>query len=212
MAESKSENRLIVFAKAPIAGEVKTRLTPFLTAESAAQLHKNLVEHTLVTVTSIENCSVELWVGSDHLWWGELAKRFAVEVFQQCGNDLGERMLFALDDALQRSHKVLIVGTDCPSITPQYLADAFECLDRESVVIGPADDGGYVMLGLRRSVPLLFTNMEWGSANVFPETVSRLETAGLGWCELESLMDIDRPDDFLTLSQLKPELVKGVMA
>ncbi len=208
MASSKT---IIVFAKAPIPGEVKTRLTPFLTAEKAAALHRKLVEHTLQTVSSVSDCKVELWVGSQHSWWSVLTGQYDLVVFEQCGEDLGARMLFAVNDALQRSDQVLIVGTDSPAISADYIQTAFTGLEQEDIVIGPADDGGYVMLGLRRSLPCLFGNMPWGSDGVYAATVARLRADNLSWCEMPSLMDIDRPEDFLALSQLKPELTQGLI-
>ncbi|ARN73069.1 TIGR04282 family arsenosugar biosynthesis glycosyltransferase [Oceanicoccus sagamiensis] len=204
MAKSSDISRLIVFAKAPIAGEVKTRLSPFLSAENAAQLHRRLVLHTLKTASLLEHCQVELWVGSDHVWWDQLAGQYAITLHKQCGMDLGERMLSAFDDVLSRSDKAVIMGTDCPWITPHYVQSAFDSLDQNSAVIGPAKDGGYVLLGLKRPMPALFQTMPWGGETVFAETVSRLQ--GVAWCELEPLRDIDRPEDVMVLKKSLPAL------
>ena len=210
MADKKTHSTIVVFAKAPIAGEVKTRLTPFLSADKAAALHRHLIKHTLRTVACLPQCSVELWVGSQHSWWDQLAAQYGLAVFQQRGDNLGERMSFALEDALQRSEQVVIVGTDCPAMSPQYLQQAFDGIEQYGVVIGPADDGGYVLLGLNRPLPMLFNTMPWGSADVLASTVSRLQQAGLNWLELEPLMDIDRPEDFVRLQQLRPDLTSGL--
>ncbi len=210
MAVNKNKKNIVVFAKAPIAGEVKTRLTPFLTAASAALLHRNLVLHSLQTMTALADCSVELWVGSQHSWWDELSEQYDIPVFEQRGKDLGERMLYALGNALQRSEKVLIVGTDCPAITPNYLQLAFDGLEQKGVVIGPADDGGYVLLGLKQLLPSLFDDIQWGGDNVLAATLARLQSAGERYFELASLMDIDRPEDFSKLEQLSPELTRGL--
>lgn len=206
MANKQTNNTIVVFAKAPIPGEVKTRLTPFLTADKAAALHRHLIKHTLRTVASLPDYNIELWVGSQHSWWQELAVQYDLAVFQQRGENLGERMSFALESALQRSAQVVIVGTDCPAISPQYLQQAFDGIEQHGIVIGPADDGGYVLLGLNQPLPILFNKIPWGSADVFATTVARLQQAQLHWFELESLMDIDRPEDFIKLQQQRPDL------
>ena len=210
MAASNNRKTIVVFAEAPVPGEVKTRLTPFLSEASAADLHRRLVVHTLQTITQLTDCFIELWVGSEHDWWTELAERFAVPVYRQRGNDLGERMSYALDKALQGSKQVLIVGTDCPDITPQYLQRALDSVEQQGVVIGPADDGGYVLLGLSQPMPWLFNDMRWGADSIFATTVARMEEKGVSWFELQPLMDIDRPEDFIRLQQLRPNLTEGL--
>ena len=210
MANKKTNRTIVVFAKAPIPGEVKTRLMPFLSAGKAAALHRNLVNHTLRTMVCLPHYTVELWVGSQHSWWDELAAQYGLAVFEQRGENLGERMSLALENTLQRSEQVVIVGTDCPSISAQYLQQAFDGVEQSGVVIGPADDGGYVLLGLNRSLPWLFNAMPWGGDDVFATTVARLQQAELNWLELESLMDIDRPEDLIRLEQLRPDLTLGL--
>ncbi len=208
MVSSPDYGRLQVFAKAPVDGHVKTRLQPGLTPAQSAAIHKVLVEHTLTTACAVEGLIVELWVGEEHSWWGELKDKHNVAVFPQYGSSLGERMANALADGLCRSDKVLLIGTDCPFITADYLQQAIKQLASRPVVLGPADDGGYVLIGSSGVYPGIFTDVEWGSHKVLKQTRENLRCAAIDWAELGSLSDIDRVEDLQQANVLMPGLFR----
>jgi rSAM/selenodomain-associated transferase 1 len=188
---------LIQFAKSAVAGTVKTRLTPPLTPAQAAQLHAAMVVHTCTTLCSAGLGEVQLWLTGLHQQ-PLLQRCRAVGEFslhQQCGGDLGVRMAQALQNGLSLHERVILVGSDAPAIDAVYLRAASQALDTADVVLGPARDGGYVLLGLRRFAPELFLDIEWGSHSVLATTLARVRK--LGWTSslLRELVDIDRPED-----------------
>lgn len=197
---SDASTRVAVFAKAPIAGRVKTRLIPALGGEAAAKLHRALVEHTLTTVCATVH-SAELWCDPDlnHPYFEELSGRFAVGLRSQRGADLGARMFHAFADMLTHSGRAMIVGCDCPAMTRGDIDEAFDALRHDDAVLGPATDGGYWLIGLRRPDPGLFENIAWGSETVLNATLSRLRRLGWHWRLLGEHADIDRPEDLRSL-------------
>ncbi|MEO6697527.1 MAG: TIGR04282 family arsenosugar biosynthesis glycosyltransferase, partial [Gammaproteobacteria bacterium] len=149
-----SDARIMVFAKAPVAGTVKTRLIPALGAHGAAALHTTLTRHSIATAVNAPLCPVELWCSPDahHPFFAQCQKDFGVTLQQQQGNNLGERMAQAFDTVLQQHPYAVVIGTDCPTLTTQDLRAALNALHEGfDAVIGPAEDGGYVLIGLRRS-------------------------------------------------------------
>jgi rSAM/selenodomain-associated transferase 1 len=197
------EGCLLIFARAPVAGQVKTRLMPGLEAESCARLQRWLVERTLTTATQAALCTVELWCAPDcsHPFFGECARRFAVDMRAQEHLDLGMRMHHGLRTILAQAEFAVIIGCDCPALDAAYLAQACEILATgDSIVLGPAEDGGYVLLGARRTSPELFEGVAWGTSTVLPETRERLRRLGWRWRELTPLWDLDRPADLARLA------------
>lgn len=195
----------IVFAKAPRAGEVKTRLIPLLGAEGAAALHRQLVHRTLVTATDAGTGPVELHAAPDvnDAFLLECSRHFDVALVPQHGDDLGKRMSNAFDDGLTRHDRVIIIGTDCPVLNAQHLRDAQAALNSgNDAVLIPAEDGGYALIGLTRCDNRLFENMTWGGNNVLAVTRERLKALQWRWHELETLWDIDRPEDYRRWSEL----------
>ncbi|SCZ58379.1 TIGR04282 family arsenosugar biosynthesis glycosyltransferase [Thiohalomonas denitrificans] len=194
-----SANRLLVFAKAPVPGRAKTRLIPALGAEGAAALQARLLWHTLATAGQ-GGAIVELWChpDPDHPLFSECAEHAEMLLCTQRGNNLGERMQNAFAAALDEGPAVLI-GTDCPALEPRDLVEAFGALRDSDAVLGPALDGGYYLLGLRRLHPSLFDDIRWGSAHVLDETRQRLKQLGWKWRELAVKSDIDRPEDLVHL-------------
>ncbi|MFB3884095.1 MAG: TIGR04282 family arsenosugar biosynthesis glycosyltransferase [Thermodesulfobacteriota bacterium] len=189
---------ILVFAKAPIPGEVKTRLIPSLGGEAAASLHKKLVFRSLQTVSRAGLGPAELWCtpSMEDPFFKLCAGKFNLELRRQTDGDIGKRMAYAFDRALRKAPYALLIGTDCPSLTPDDLKKAFEVLAQGmDAVIGPAEDGGYVLLGLRRSAPELFGGISWGSNSVLEVTRKRLRVLGWQWHELEKRWDVDRPGD-----------------
>lgn len=197
--------RIIVFAKAPEPGKVKTRLIPALGADGACQLHQQLTRHVLQTASSAKFCPVELWCAPDceHAFFKQCRDEFDVSLHTQQGEGLGERMGHALAMALQQSQQVLIIGADCPALTRQDLHQALSALSSDQdAVLSPAEDGGYVLLGLSRFAPALFTDIDWGTPQVMAQQRLRLKALGWQWQELSQRWDVDRPEDLPRLQTL----------
>ena len=199
----------MIFAKAPTPGQVKTRLVPVLGEPAAAALHGQLAERTLATALAAGLGEVELWCapGTDDAFFLACAKQLGVGLRPQGEGDLGARMARALEFALAGGSPGLLIGSDCPALTPEYLREAADALvEGNDAVIGPAEDGGYVLIGLaRRPAAPLFEGIAWGSATVMQETRARLARLDWRWRELAPLWDVDRPEDLLRLRQLRME-------
>ncbi|MCP4128071.1 MAG: glycosyltransferase [Gammaproteobacteria bacterium] len=191
-------SKLIIFSKAPDPGRVKTRLIPALGETGAAQLHQEMLEQKLKQVTETEIATIELCCAPNrqHPYFRQIASRFDLELRTQTGDDLGERMANAIQTDLHTPPQTVIIGTDCPPLDLAYIAEAFQALqDGTDAVIGPATDGGYVLLGLNRFSSDLFTNIDWGTNRVCDQTRARLHQLGFTHVELDTLWDVDRPED-----------------
>lgn len=202
---------LQVFSKPPDPGLVKRRLIPALGEAGAADLYQRLLRYSLETATTSGFTTVELW--STDVTAGNiraLVAQYGVHLQQQQGDDLGQRMSRALSTALARARFVLLMGCDCPALGVSDLRRAAGWLRAGGdAVLGPARDGGYYLIGLRRPVIGLFENMPWGTAGVLETTRQRLRRAGLAWHELPEYADIDRPED---LQLLPPEHDWGIIS
>ncbi|MFP4611750.1 MAG: TIGR04282 family arsenosugar biosynthesis glycosyltransferase [Thiohalophilus sp.] len=190
---------VMVFARAPIPGQVKTRLIPTLGEAGAATLHAAMLEYTLHKVSRLADTAIRLYCQGDmqHPVFRRATDRYTLSLYPQQGADLGERMANAFAESLAHYQKVLVVGCDCPALTPNDLHNAINALDDHEAVITPAHDGGYVLLGLRRFSPRIFTDIDWSTGRVFEQTAAQLDAAGLRWRALEPRQDIDRPDDLI---------------
>lgn len=199
MKQDAPNTTIMVFARAPVPGQVKTRLIPALGETGAAELHARLLDQTLNTVSQLENITIRLYCQPDtqHPLFRQACDRPALSLHPQTGNDLGERMANAVADNLPRYDKVLVIGCDCPAFTPDDLRAAIETLDAQDAVIVPAHDGGYVLLGLKTFSPLIFSDVDWSTDRVFEQTARQLDAAGFRWASLEPKHDIDRPDDLI---------------
>ncbi|MDO9269812.1 MAG: TIGR04282 family arsenosugar biosynthesis glycosyltransferase [Methylobacter sp.] len=189
---------LMIFCKAPIPGQVKTRLIPELTAEQASELHIELSIKTLQRAINSRLCPVQLWCSPtiDHAFFTASAATYPISLRQQQGADLGERMHHAFCSALADYSHALLMGCDCPSLTEQDLEQALTALNQDNeVALAPAEDGGYVLIGLSRPHPELFDNMPWGTARVLDQTRNRIERYKLRHCELSEQWDLDTPED-----------------
>ncbi|HEY5929868.1 MAG TPA: TIGR04282 family arsenosugar biosynthesis glycosyltransferase [Burkholderiales bacterium] len=199
---AKNETTVQVFARAPVAGTVKTRLIPILGSHGAAALHRSLIEHSLAMARESGLGQVELWCTPDtgDLFFQSCKERFGVTLHRQCGGDLGARMLDALGDGLERSRNVFLLGSDCPSLTAADLrAGARALRDGRDAVFCPAEDGGYMLVGVSHAMPALFEAMTWGTDTVMEETRQRLHNLGWRWHELPQRWDVDRPEDYQRL-------------
>jgi uncharacterized protein len=190
-----------VFARAPIAGAAKTRLIPRLGAQGAAALHAALVRKTLQTAVASSLGPVTLWCAPDcdHAFFAAMRREFGIDLRAQVDGDLGERMLSAF-----RAHApdpLLLIGTDCPVMTPEHLRDAARDLIAGSdAVFLPAEDGGYALVGLRNPIADIFRHMPWGTNAIMAETRRRLSRLSACWTEPITVWDIDRPEDLDRLS------------
>ena len=199
---------IIVYAKAPIPGDVKTRLLPALDAENAALLHAALVERALSIARDSGLAQRELCCAPDttHSFFQTCEEDFEVTLTGQGEGDLGERMLRTLARALQSHAAAIIIGADCPVLSGKHVAEAAHALREHDVVLTPADDGGYVLIGARRVHAEMFDGIEWGTHKVLEKQRRQLRAAGLSWREMETLWDVDRPEDLPRLKALKPPL------
>jgi uncharacterized protein len=190
---------LAILAKAPLAGAVKTRLIPALGADGAAALHARLIERTVETACAAATGPVTLWVtpAPPHAYFTALASRFPIGLAVQPDGDLGARMLAACQAA---GGPAIVIGTDCPALTLSHLREAADALRAGSdVVVIPAEDGGYVLIGSRQPQPALFDGITWGVETVMADTRRRLAQHGLTSHELPTLWDVDRPEDLVRL-------------
>jgi len=198
MTSNVTNCRIIVFAKAPIAGEVKTRLLSYADAQTITALHEKLALHSLNTAVESKVGSVELWCApsKEHPFFLRCAEKLQVELHQQTEGDLGRRMAHAFDETLKRAPMALLMGTDCPSLTPEDLKEAKKALKQGApAVISPAEDGGYVLIGLCQYESTLFEGISWGTSSVLEETRERLRRLRWNWYELPQRWDVDRPED-----------------
>lgn len=202
--------RLLIFAKAPVPGRAKTRLIPALGAHRAALLQWRLAEHTLAMATEAKLCPVDLWCDPDtrHPFFARCQRRFGVPLRSQQGTDLGRRMHGALTVALRQAKSAVLIGTDCPGLSSKDLYEALTALAAGvDVVLGPAEDGGYVLIGVRRCSWQLFSGISWGSDQVLQQTRTRLQRLNWQGRELAPRWDVDRPDDLERMEQIYPGLL-----
>lgn len=185
---------LIVFAKNPLPGKVKTRLASTIGDSSALEIYKTLLYHTLKISTPLENDKVVYY--ADFIPSNDLWKTSGYIQQLQTGDDLGQKMM----NAFRRSfydgyHSVIIIGSDCPEITADILIKGFDELDKKDVVIGPAQDGGYYLLGMKKLYEELFFNKTWSSKNLLEETFKSINDLNLSFSLLQELRDIDTEED-----------------
>lgn len=190
--------RILLFARAPVPGQVKTRLIPAYGARGAARIHRELVLERVRALSGDTVAPLELWAAADagHRFFRACARRFGLVVRRQGEGDLGLRMHDAMARTLARARSAVIVGADCASVDGPVVADALARLEGgDEAVIGPAEDGGYVLVGLRQPCPELFAGMPWGRPGLLEATRMRLAASGLRWSELATGWDVDRPQD-----------------
>jgi rSAM/selenodomain-associated transferase 1 len=199
--------RIVVFAKAPVPGRVKTRLIPALGEDGAARLAREMLEHTLDEALAT-GLSVELCGDPDAADWRE--PRPGLALTGQGEGGLGERLARSAARVLAEE-PILLIGADCPELTRQLLAAAAAALSECDAVVHPALDGGYALLGLRRFDRSLFEGIAWSTDEVAAQTLARIEDLGWSLRMGEALRDIDEPDDLLVMPDLirhPPSLVQ----
>ncbi len=195
--------KLLIFTRYPAPGSVKTRLIPTLGAEGACKLHSMMAKHTMKRLESLcaltEVCFTGPGEKEMQAWLGK-----TLSYYPQGDGDLGEKLQRAFARAFgQGEDKVVVVGTDCPDLTAAHVRTAFELLAEADLILGPAKDGGYYLLGLNRLHENLFTSIPWGTAEVLQMTLHKARLLGLKTVLLEELSDVDRPEDLRELVKRK---------
>jgi rSAM/selenodomain-associated transferase 1 len=191
---------IAVLAKAPLPGLAKTRLIPALGAAGAAALQARLIERAVATAQAAALGPVTLWCAPDtsHPLFAAMREKCGVTLACQPDGDLGARMHAAFVAA---AGPVIVIGTDCPALTATHLRELAGALREHDAVLIPAEDGGYVAVGLRRPCEALFSKMEWSVATVICETRKRLRSMKLSCRELAPLWDVDTPEDYVRLQR-----------
>jgi rSAM/selenodomain-associated transferase 1 len=192
------EGKIIIFAKEPVLGKVKTRLARGIGETAALQFHENMLRHTIAMVCEYRLAIVELHVSGNpnHPVFQSLSHEFDVSVHEQHGEDLGEKMFFALEQSLGNSNYSVLIGTDCPVMGVDYLSNALTALLRgQDAVIGPAEDGGYVLIGTRNIKKVWFSDVSWGSRKVLQQSLSKMQASGAKIEKLQTLWDVDKIED-----------------
>jgi rSAM/selenodomain-associated transferase 2/rSAM/selenodomain-associated transferase 1 len=216
MAAVMSE-RLIVFTRFPDPGKTKTRLIPELGAKGAARLQQQMTEHIIATAAKVSNrpgltIEVRHEGGNAGLLQEWLGPQFSYR--PQGPGDLGRRMARAFEAAFRDSKgAAVIVGSDIPGISADIIQQAFEGLQKNDLVLGPARDGGYYLIGLKKTIPAetyprLFDGINWGTGEVLSQTLQTARESGLRFVLLESLADVDRPDDLHIWQEVKKTAAK----
>lgn len=192
-------NALVLFAKAPIPGRVKTRLTPPLSPEQAAEFHWACVCDAWERVEQMTAASRYFY--SDNALPNPESPAPPQQVALQRGADLGDRMLNCFQDLRARGHhRVLIVGSDSPTLPPAYIAQGLEALERADAVLGPSEDGGYYAIGCREPYPEMFAGVPWSSGETLQRTEASLRALGLRVHHLPTWYDVDTPRDLCRLA------------
>jgi rSAM/selenodomain-associated transferase 1 len=194
------KRRLALFARRPEMGRVKTRLGPALPAELAQRLYRGMLLDALGAMRAVPGAERLLyWADSPATGAGN-EDPAGFEIRAQRGADLGERMASAFADLLDGPEAcALVIGADCPELGPELLEQGLGALEGHDLVLGPSRDGGYYLIGMRRSVPALFRDIAWSTEHVLAETRERAAASDMTWVELEPLADIDTPADLVDL-------------
>jgi rSAM/selenodomain-associated transferase 1 len=188
-------NSLIIFVKNPELGHVKTRIAKTAGDKRALQIYIELMKHTRKIALTADTSRL--------LFYSQEINRvddWSNEDFQkhlQVETDLGGRMTAAFAEGFKRHDKVVIIGSDCASLTPEIVQEAFDALDKNDFVVGPTFDGGYYLLGMRSFQPTVFENVEWSTESVFPTTIERINALNATYHLTEHLSDIDFEEDWI---------------
>jgi rSAM/selenodomain-associated transferase 1 len=200
-----SKSALIIFTRNPELGKCKTRLAKIVGNENALAIYKILLQHT---VEISKNLNVDKYVYystsvvKNDVWNEEIFRKK-----KQDGEDLGHRMENAFLDLFSMGYeKIIIIGSDIYDLSKTDLENAYSCLEKNDIVIGPASDGGYYLLGMKKSYPLVFKNKNWGTNSVFEDTIADLSNDSV--CKLEERNDIDVYEDIIGLEIFQKFIVK----
>ena len=198
MPDNRTGATLILFAKAPIPGQVKTRLTPQLDPQQAAQVATALIEHTVSL--AIDNwpgpVTLQVWPDTQHEIFRRLSGEYGISLSAQSAGDLGRKICTALKAHTDHGQAAAVMGCDVPHCPGQVLTDAYELLEQGSAnVIGPSTDGGYYLIGVQQTQPALFRGINWGNDRVFATTLENALAFDISFTRLKPLQDIDNFKD-----------------
>lgn len=192
--------RIIIFAKAPVAGTCKTRLGRSIGYRRAAKIYRKLLSHNIETAINANLAPVFLYCApnTQHEFFYHCQRAWPLHLRRQARGDLGQRMHAALSKSLHTCDYALIIGGDCPVLGASDLRDALAALDKgDDCVFAPTEDGGYALVGMRRAYARLFHNIKWSSTKVMSQTQRRLQHLDLSWTRLSQVWDVDERADYL---------------
>ncbi len=190
---------ILLFAKAPVAGKVNTRLIADIGVQAATELQFDLIHHRLAMLSEANLCDVRLLCAPDQQEKTFLSckKQYPITLHKQLGDDLGVRMFNGVFDALQKYTYCIVIGTDAPALDAQKIKQAIDVLhDGTEVVFVPAEDGGYVLVAMRQAYKCLFENISWGSAQVMQQSRDLLDKNNISFQELACCWDVDELEDY----------------
>ena len=197
---------LCVFVKAPVPGGVKSRLARDLGPGPALEAYRVLVERELDAIAQVE-FPVELWVNGDpgNSLVKDWSVRYALTVRRQSPGDLGRKMGDAIGSCCAAGRAGIVIGSDLPAVDAHYVELAASLLQERDLVLGPAEDGGYALIGLNAPIATLFTDIDWGTDRVYRQTRSKAERLGLSVGELPMTWDVDTIADWQRFLRTQPE-------
>lgn len=202
---AKEKNLIIIFTRNPELGKVKTRLAKTIGDKSALNIYTFLLNHTKAVTQNLDGDKAVYYtikIRQNDIWNEAIYQKY-----QQKGNDLGERMHNAFEDAFLKGYKkVVIIGSDLFHLKSNHIEEAYKQLDKNDIVIGPAEDGGYYLLGMKNLHSQVFKNKKWGTSTVLQDTLQDLKHINVHL--LEELNDIDIYDDIKNIEVLK-QLIKN---
>ncbi|MFT7185804.1 MAG: rSAM/selenodomain-associated transferase 1 [Pseudohongiellaceae bacterium] len=206
MKKNMTDLLIIQFAKWPVLGNVKTRLASSIGDTKALRVHLDLMSEVLTTLISAQyeglTCDIELWLNEIPENTKQMTQIITttreneIPCKEQKGHNLGDKMADAMTSSLQSYSKVLIVGSDCPNITVTALKAASEALNTTDIVLGPAEDGGYVLVGASNFNAQVFKDVEWGKGKVFDTTVNNIRALNLSFSLIDESWDVDDLADY----------------
>lgn len=186
---------VVIFAKAPVAGKVKTRLAATIGPESAAACHQAFIADTVATVVGSGLTGLIAHAGDIEHHGFDCARDAGFDFEEQPSGDLGHRMFTLLDSRLKATERVIFIGTDSPTLPTEFIARAAQMLDEVDVVLGPSFDGGYYLIALKEAHQAPFDGISWSTEAVFSQTVERCLEAGLSYTVLPFWYDVDHAED-----------------
>ena len=195
-----NKNALVVFARDPVVGQVKTRLNPFLDLQTTCDLYTCFLSDSLDKICAVKSadCFVGIYPSSISGYFERLDPSLSINIFVQEGKDLGDRMKNAFSARFADGYEdVVIIGADSPSLPLAYIEQAFA--SKKDVVLGPSMDGGYYLIGMRKKITNLFDGIAWGSDRVLKDTYCKLESSDVSLELLPVWYDVDRSDDLIFL-------------
>ncbi|WP_044237051.1 TIGR04282 family arsenosugar biosynthesis glycosyltransferase [Flexithrix dorotheae] len=201
------QSLLMIFVKNPEKGKVKTRLAATIGEDNAFKVYEDLLQFTHHVVNKVlvkKQVHYSKFIDENDLWETQNFEK----VLQSAG-ELGKRMQGAFAHAFKSGYKkIVIIGSDCPELTPKILKHAFMALEKSDTVIGPASDGGYYLLGMNAYFPFLFENKKWSTSSVFKDTIQDIRAHQLTYKILPTLSDIDREEDLVKFKSFSEKLYK----